>query len=74
MHELVVENLENLSNLGYVDHFKHSHSLRETLFKSLRRILTNLGKKKFRSQVEVFLDPTFRNAKNQENLNMALAA
>ena len=74
MHELIVKNLENLSNLGYVDHFKHSHSLRETLFKSLVQILRNLGKKKFRGYVELFLDPAFRNAKNQENLNMALAA
>lgn len=74
MHELIVKNLENLSNLGYIDHFKHSHSLRETLFKSLVKILRNIGKKKFRGYVELFLDPTFRNAKNQDNLNMALAA
>lgn len=74
MHALIIKNLENLSSLGYIDHFKHSHSLRETLFKSLVQILRNLGKKKFRGYVEVFLDPAFRNAKNQDNLNMALAA
>jgi hypothetical protein len=36
--------------------------------------LRNLGKKKFRGYVEVFLDPAFRNARNQDNLNMALGA
>ena len=74
MHGLIIKNLDNLSSLGYIDHFKHSHSLRETLFKSLVKILRNLGKKKFRGYVELFLDPTFRNARNQDNLNMALAA
>ena len=74
MHDHIVKNLENLSNLGYIDHFKHSHSLKESLFKSLPVILRNIGKKKFRGFVELFLDPVFRNAKNQDNLNMALAA
>ena len=48
MHDFVVSNLENLCNLGYVDHFKHAHSLKENLFKSLIKILNNIGKKKFR--------------------------
>lgn len=74
MHDFIVKNLENLSNLGYVDHFKHSHSLKESLFKSLMTILRKIGKKKFRGFVELFLDPVFRNAKNLENMNMALAA
>jgi len=74
MHQIIIKNLDNLSSLGYIDHFKHSHSLRETLFKSLVKILRNLGKKNFRGYIELFLDPTFRNAKNQDNLNMALAA
>jgi hypothetical protein len=60
----VIQNVENLSNLGYIDHFKHSHTLKENLFKSLAKILNNLGKKKFRGYVELFLDPLFRNAKS----------
>lgn len=72
--EFVIGNLENLSNLGYIDHFKHSHVLRENLFKSLTKIVENLGKKKFRSYIEMFLDIAFRCAKSQENQLMAVAA
>ena len=39
LHPLVVSNLENLSNLGYIDSFKHSSTLREHLFKNLCIIL-----------------------------------
>ena len=46
MHDLVVKNLDNLSNLCYIDTFKHSSTLRENLFKSLAKILTQMGKKK----------------------------
>ena len=60
MHPLVVKNLENLSNLGYIDSFKHSSTLRENLFKSLASILVQMGKKKFRAYIELFLDPAFR--------------
>ena len=63
-----------MSNLGYIDHFKHSHSLKENLFKSLAKILKALGKKPFREYVDLFLDPAFRNAKSQEHQNMAVAA
>jgi hypothetical protein len=67
MHDFVAKNLDNLSNLAYVDHFKHSHYLRENLFKSLRVILNNLGKKLFRPYIELFLDPVFRAAKDPLN-------
>lgn len=67
MQQLVVNNLEKLADLAYVDHFKHAHSLKESIFKSLVAILASLGKKKFRGYVELFLDPCFRNAKNLEN-------
>jgi hypothetical protein len=40
MHYLVIKNLENLSNLAYIDTFKHSHTMRDNLFKSLAKILT----------------------------------
>jgi hypothetical protein len=43
--EFVVKNLENLSTLAYIDHFKHSHVLKEALWKNLRQTLINLGKK-----------------------------
>lgn len=60
MHPLVIKNLEKLSDLAYIDTFKHSSTLRENLFHSLAKILTQMGKKKFRAYVELFLDPTFR--------------
>jgi hypothetical protein len=74
MQPFVIKNLENLSNLGYIDHFKHSHTLKENLFKSLIKIVLNLGKKPFRGYVELFLDPAFRAAKSQDHMNMAAAA
>jgi len=51
-----------MSDLGRIDHFKHSAVLKENLFKSLTFILEKLGKRKFRSQVEIFLDVAFRNS------------
>jgi hypothetical protein len=70
----VVKNLENISTLAYIDHFKHAHTLKETIFKSMIVVLKGIGKKKFRNIIELFLDPTFRAANNLENLNMAVAA
>lgn len=67
MQDLVIKNLENLSNLCYVDHFKHSSTLKENLFKSLSAILNNMGKKKLRPHVELFLEPSFRNAKSLDH-------
>jgi hypothetical protein len=66
--------LEGISNLAYIDHFKHSHVLKEALWKSMKSLLNNIGKKKFRQAVELFLDPAFRAAQNQEHRNMAVAA
>jgi hypothetical protein len=48
MQDLVVKNLENISTLAYIDHFKHAHTLKETIFKSMIVILKGIGKKKFR--------------------------
>ena len=74
LHEFVVSHLQNLISLSMVDHFKHSTSLKENLFKSLIQIMKNLGKKKFRAHVDDMLDPAFRNSKRLENMNMAIAA
>ena len=74
MHDFVVSSLEKLSDLGYVDHFKHYHFMKQNLFKSICKIIQNMGKKKFRGHVELFLDPAFRTAKVLEHQNMALAA
>lgn len=74
MQDYVIGYLEKLADLAYIDHFKHSSVLRENLFKSMKVILKNLGKKKFRGYVEVFLDPAFRNAKKDKEQNMAIAA
>jgi hypothetical protein len=72
--DLVKENLDNLSSLSFIDHFKHSHHLRENIFKSLLVIIKNIGKKEFRPFIELFLDPVFRAAKDQANQNMAVQA
>lgn len=40
----------------------------------MKKILENIGKKKFRGFVEIFLDPAFRTAKVLEHQGMALAA
>jgi hypothetical protein len=69
---LVANYLDSLSELAYVDHFKHSAHLKENIFKSLIVIIQNL-KKKFRAFLELFLDSLFRNCKN-ENRNCAAAA
>jgi hypothetical protein len=74
MHQFVVSNLEKLSDLAYIDHFKHYHFMKQNLFKSISQIITNMGKKKFRGHVELFLDPTFRTAKVHEHQGMAIAA
>ena len=69
-----MKHVESLSNLGYIDHFKHSHVLKENLFKSIAKVVEGLGKKPFRNSVELFLDPAFRNAKDEQHRNMAVAA
>ena len=74
MQDLVVKNFENISTLAYIDHFKHAHTLKETNFKSMPVILKGVGKKKFRGYIELYLDPVFRAANNQDNMNMAVAA
>merc|ERR1719263_1745122 len=48
--------------------------MKENLFKSLRKIVVNVGKKPFRGYVELFLDPAFRCAKSDEHRNMGAAA
>ena len=72
--EYVIKNLDGLSNLGYIDHFKHAHVMKENLWKSMCVIVENLGKKMFRGYIELFLDPVFRCAKNEQNACMAVAA
>ena len=74
MQPFVIKNLEKLSTIGFIDHFKHSHTMKENLFKSLKVIVQNLGKKPFRGYVEIFLDPAFRAAKHEEHQNMAVNA
>ena len=72
--DYVVKHLEGVSNLAYIDHFKHSHVMKEALWKSMKMLLNNLGKKKFRQFVELFLDPAFRCSQSDEHRNMAVAA
>ena len=76
MHDLVIKNLDNLSNLCFIDTFKHSNVMRQNLFKSLAKILTQMGKKKFRAYIELFIDPTFRVARSLDNseANMNISA
>lgn len=69
---LVPNYIESLSELCYVDHFKHAAHLKENIFRSLIVIMQSL-QKKFRPFLELFLDSLFRNLKN-ENRNCAAAA
>jgi hypothetical protein len=69
---LLANYLDSLSELAYVDHFKHSAHMKENLFKSVTKIMQNL-KKKFRPFLELFLDALFRNVGNS-NRNCAAAA
>ena len=73
--DLFVKHAMTLADLGFVDHFKHAASLKENLFQTMREIVSpdGIGKKKFRSFVEIFLDPAFRNT-NHSSQNCALAA
>lgn len=75
IYKLYQKHAMALADLGFVDHFKHSASMKEQLFKSLTAIASTegLGKKKFRGFVELYLDPAFRNTKNN-NQNCAVAA
>ena len=76
MQPLVIKNIDNLSNLAYIDSFKHASTLRENLFKSLAKILVQMGKKKFRPYIELFLDPTFKVARMEDphQMNLCYAA
>lgn len=73
-NEVIKQNFEGLSTLAYVDNFKHAHHLKENIFKSLQKIVKNIGKKNFRNYIELFLDPIFRAAKDNANQNMAVQA
>jgi len=76
LQPFVIKNLENLSNLCYIDHFKHANTLKENLFKSLIVLWSRMGKKQMRQHVDLFLDPVFRAAKSREVMenNMTFAA
>ena len=73
--KLFTKHSQSVADLGFVDHFKHSASLKEQLFKSLTAICSaeGLGKKKFRGFVELYLDPAFRNM-NHSSQNCSVAA
>merc|ERR1712166_436354 len=67
---IVFNNLQKMCDLGLLDHFKHAQNLKENLFKSLKDMVSSasgFGKKKYRSSVEMFLEPTFRNASAGES-------
>jgi hypothetical protein len=72
--EFVKQNFESLSSLASIDHFRHSHFLKENVFKSILAIVKTIGKKPFRPYVEIFLDPTFRAGKNKSSQNVAFLA
>ena len=64
---LVPNYLDSLSELCYIDHFKHAAHLKENIFKAIPEMINNMGKK-FRPFLELFLDPLFRNLKNSNRL------
>lgn len=65
-HGLVVENLERLSDLSLVGHFRKSSPMRENIFWTLGTFIQpeSLGKKKFRPWITFFLDAAFRYARD----------
>ena len=70
---VVAKYLPNMADIGLMDHFKQAVYLKENLFKSIATIMNRMGKKKFRGFVELFIEPLFRNTRN-ENKNCAAAA
>eukprot|EP00963_Diacronema_lutheri_P014078 scaffold2858_cov659-Pavlova_lutheri.AAC.49 len=51
--------MEPLSELAYVRHFSHYYNLQETLWRKLPIIAENVGKKKFKMHVDLFIGPMF---------------
>jgi hypothetical protein len=74
-HGVVYSQIEQLCDIALIDHFKHAHTLKENLFKTLDQVIqpSGLGKKKFRAYVDMYVEPTFRNCTNA-NQNCAAAA
>ena len=74
-HDLVCKHMETLSDMGFIDHFKHAAQLKEHLFQTLAVFPTTegLGKRKYRGYVEFTLDSCFRNT-NHETQLCAVAA
>mmetsp|Transcript_38760 Transcript_38760/g.37107 ORF Transcript_38760/g.37107 Transcript_38760/m.37107 type:complete len:105 (-) Transcript_38760:19-333(-) len=60
---LIMKMMPKLSMIGNIDFFTYSSLLKENLFKTIMEVARNVGKKKFRGQVELFLDCAFMNAK-----------
>lgn len=56
----VVEFIPVLADLANLTHFAHCLTLHETIWKCLPIIAQNIGKKDFKSHLELFLDPLFK--------------
>lgn len=57
--EKVLLYMEPLSDLAYVRHFSHYYNLQETLWRKLPVIAENVGKKKFKVHIDLFVGPMF---------------
>ena len=57
--------MEKLSDLAFIDSFKHSAYLKENIFRALPVMISKMGKKVFRPHLDFFIDPIFRATRNQ---------
>ncbi|GMH32577.1 hypothetical protein BSKO_00411 [Bryopsis sp. KO-2023] len=68
-----VEFLPNLADLARIDGFLHAHNLHETVWKVVPEIAKNMGKRAFKSHLELFLNPMFVSVKCGHQLEGAAA-
>lgn len=75
MQKLIVDRMETIIDIAFIDHFKHSTTLKENQFKTLTEFIqpNSLGKKKMRPWLDMLIEPTFRNCKLSHQ-NCAAAA
>ena len=64
----VAERLPALAQLAGMQHFEHAPKLRETVWSCLPVIARRVGKKVFKGQVDLFLDPLFKDLRCEAQL------
>jgi len=70
--EIVLEDLEELAEIVRFEGYSSACYFKETVWSSLPGIAKGVGKNKFKSQLEVFIDPLFRDSESS-NANLCSA-